>query len=110
MCQLMRCGTRVSEAEIRSASRLPIAFKVRQRRAGSASERATMAWLALQMRLIAQQSAPPFIVPIKAAPFARNIPPESRALPQPWPWLERWSVGGCFSRCKSRNAYNLYIE
>jgi len=42
-----------------------------------------------EIRPIAQQFDAPFIVSLKAAPSARNIEPESRALPQPWPWLGR---------------------
>jgi hypothetical protein len=85
MCQLVHCGTEVLVRKSDPASLLPIAFKVRQRRAGSAVRGGGDSPAHAKMRLIAQQFAPSLFVPIKAAPFDRNIDPENPALPQPWP-------------------------
>jgi hypothetical protein len=80
---------RGSDAEIHAASRLPVAFEVRQSRAGAPSVAAAIAARRPKIRLIAEQFAAPFVVPIKAAPLARNIDPETGGLPQPWPQLSR---------------------
>jgi len=76
---------RGSDGETRSASGLTLAFEVRQSRAGRAQAAVASARRGSKIRPIAQQFAPSFMIPIKAAPLVRNIDPQSRAIPQPWP-------------------------
>jgi hypothetical protein len=89
MCQLVHCGAGGSDADMPAGTRLPVAFEVRQSRAGSALRGGSDSLAQAQNAPDCAAVRTGFVDPIKAAPFVRNIDPESRALPQPWRWLKR---------------------